>query len=525
LSKRKLYLFAFLEGAFVVSIELLGGKMLSPVFGSSLYIWTSIIGVTLLSLTIGYFFGGVLSSKQNSSGKINILFSIAAIFALLMPVVTQLLFNQFLAMPLFTGCITMSLLLLACPLICLGATSPLLIQLYVAEVNSAGKIAGRFYAISTLGGIFNTFLLGFYMIPEFGIRIPLFVSCLIVILSTLLIQEVKLKTRIFFSSVFLLITIRVLFLFGEKKESNSFKDIYESEGIMGQLKVVDYFNEKGVLNRALLNNNSAQSIITKTNVTAISQYNYVHFVSAIASLKPENSKVLLLGMAGGSLVYELQKQGFSIDVVDIDERTFYIAERYFYFQKNKTNLYTDDARHFIRTAKKKYDMVIIDISTSEVQPSYLYTRESFGEIKNALADDGMFFINFQGILSGKSKLAVATWSVFKTLETSGLKPYYYSFNENSADDVQFVSARDKIDFTKLDSSRIGLCCTQNKFVVDVMRKKSLMNSMDKCEVEPFILTDDKPQLEELKFETIMQSRDQIRREIKKRESYLKKVNQ
>jgi spermidine synthase len=522
LNNKKLYFFAFLEGAFVVSIELLGGKMLSPVFGSSLYIWTSVIGVTLLSLTIGYFLGGMLSSKENNFKKIYLLFSLAGILALLMPVTAQVFFNQFLDLPLFAGCMTMSIMLLTFPLICLGATSPILIQMYFTDINSAGRIAGRFYAISTVGGIVNTFFLGFFIIPSFGLRIPLFISCFIILLSTLLMQGVKLKIRGLFFLIFTLITIRVVFLYRGEKGSDSFKDIYESEGIMGQLKVVDFLSEKGVTSRALLNNNSAQSIITKTNVTSISQYNYVHFISAVSSLKPENSNVLLFGMAGGSLIYEMQKQGFNIDVVDIDERTFYIAERYFYFQKNKTNLFTDDARHFIRTTKKKYDIVIIDISSSEVQPSYLYTKESFEEIKNALMPEGLFFINFQGILEGKSKLAVATWSVFKTLEVAGLQPYYYSFNKNKTDDVQFVSSAHLIDFSQLDSVRINSCCTQNRFVVDIMRTRSLKNAISLCEVNPFVLLDDKPQLEELKFETVKQSRNEIRKEIKKREELLKK---
>lgn len=521
MNKNRLYFFAFLEGAFVVSVELMGGKLLSPVFGSSLYIWTSVIGVTLLSLTIGYFIGGLLSAKPHVSRILNTLFSIAAIYAIAMPVITQLLLKTFLTMSLFKGCISMAFLLLSCPLICLGATSPIIIQLCRQDVNSAGRVAGQFYALSTIGGVINTFLLGFYIIPAYGISLPLFVSGLVIILSTLLISQISSKSRIPFFLIFIAVTTRLFFLINKKEESAAFKDIYESEGIMGQLKVVDYYSE-GILNRALLTNNSAQSIIAKTNVTALSQYNYVHFVSAVSTLKPENSTILMLGMAGGSLVYELQKQGFNIDVVDIDERMFYIAERYFYFQKSKTNLFTDDARHFIRTSKKKYDIVIIDISSSEVQPSYLYTTESFTEIRNILSSKGLFFINFQGVLQGSSNLAVATWSIYKTLNKSGLKPYYYSFSENKTDDVQFVSSPEAIDFTKLDSTRVNLCCTQNKFVEDVFRRQSLDSSTAICKVEPLVLTDDKPLLEELKFEANIEYRNGIRQEMKKRESLIKK---
>ncbi len=517
--KNKLYFFAFMEGAFVISIELLGGKMLAPVFGSSLYIWTSVIGVTLFSLTLGYFLGGILSTKKNLSEKLFFLFAISAITACAMPIIAESILIHFLEMNLFLSCILMSIAILTAPLICLGAISPLLIQLQKPDLNAAGKIAGKFYAVSTLGGIFNTFLLGFFIIPSFGIRMPLFFSCVLLLLCLLLIREIKFKVRISFLVVFTA-TLMVAFFLSEKgKENGSFKDIYESEGIMGQLKVVDYLNENGVLNRALLSNNSAQSIITKTNVTAISQYNYVHFISALASLKPENANVLLLGMAGGSLVYELQKQGFIVDVVDIDTRMFYIAEHYFYFQKNKTTLFTDDARHFIKTSKKKYDMIIIDISSSEVQPSYLYTTECFSEVKKILKPVGFFFINFQGVLEGNSKLATSTWSIYKTLQSAGFYSYYSSFSKNKADDVQFISAADAINFRQIDSSRINLCCSQNQHVINFIKTKFLDSVMNNNNVKPLILIDDKPMLEKLKFEAVMDARNNIRKEINKREKF------
>jgi len=516
LKSNKLYLFAFIEGAFVASIELLGGKMLAPVYGSSLYIWTSVIGVTLLSLTLGYLAGGIWAIRRNIPDKLFFLFSLASISACTMPLIAEGIFMNFLEMNLFLSSILMTIVLLSTPLFCLGATSSLLIQLQQKGLDSAGRTAGRFYAASTLGGVLNTFLLGFLIIPAFGVRLPLLFSCMLVSVATLLIGGAKFKVRISHAGFFIATLVTVFLLTGKKVQNRSVESVYESEGIMGQLKVVDYWSENNVLNRALLTNNSAQSIITKTNVTAISQYNYVHFISALAALKPENSKVLLLGMAAGSLVYELQKLGFSIDVVDIDERMFYIAERYFYFQKTRTNLFTDDARHYIRTTKKKYDIVIIDISSSELQPSYLYTSECFNEVRQILYPKGFFFVNFQGVLEGESKLAQATWSVYRTLRSSGFYTYHYSFSRRKADDVQFISALEPIDFRHLDSSRVNLCCTQNLHAMNFIKTRFLDSSMSNPTVSPLVLTDDKPLLEKLKFQTVMESRNTIRKDIKKR---------
>jgi spermidine synthase len=519
-SKRKLFILAFIEGAFVISVELLGGKMLSPIFGSSVYIWTSIIGVTLTCITAGYLIGGILSTKSNPEKNLFILFFLAGIFSCLMPFLAENVFLSFLEKNLFFSCITMSLILLAVPLICLGAVSPILIQSFNSSVVSSGKTAGRFYAVSTTGGIINTYLLGFIIIPAFSINFPLLISCVILILSTFFINNIKPLFRVTGLLVFIVAAVIMLYGTERTKDGKSFKYIYESEGIMGQLKVVDYLGDNGLFERALLSNNSAQSIITRSNVTAISRYNYVHLISTLSSMKAKGGKVLLLGMAGGSLVYELQNLGFSIDVVDIDARTFYVAERYFYFQKNRTRLYTDDARHFIKTSKNKYDMVIIDISSSEVQPSYLYTIESFNEVKKILNPDGFFFVNFMGILEGDSKLAEATWSIDTTLRVAGFNPYHYSFQKEKANDIQFIASPAAIDFSKLDSSRLNLCCSQNVHIVELMKTKSLQNS-DRKSVQPMLLTDDKPVLDKLKFETVMELRNTIRKEIRKRETLLK----
>ncbi len=53
-----LYLVAFIEGASVMAIELAGAKMIAPFFGTSLYVWASVLAVTLGGLAAGYFAGG-----------------------------------------------------------------------------------------------------------------------------------------------------------------------------------------------------------------------------------------------------------------------------------------------------------------------------------------------------------------------------------------------------------------------------------------------------------------------------------
>ena len=65
-----LFILAFIEGGGVMCVELCSAKILSPIFGTSIYIWASVLGITLTALMSGYYLGGYLSSKQKNNSII-----------------------------------------------------------------------------------------------------------------------------------------------------------------------------------------------------------------------------------------------------------------------------------------------------------------------------------------------------------------------------------------------------------------------------------------------------------------------
>ena len=88
---RTVYLFAVLEGATVMAVELMSARMVAPYFGSSLYVWATVIGFTLLALAIGYFLGGVIADKYRGSDALLWVLLIASAFLLLMHLSASLL--------------------------------------------------------------------------------------------------------------------------------------------------------------------------------------------------------------------------------------------------------------------------------------------------------------------------------------------------------------------------------------------------------------------------------------------------
>ena len=85
-SNRVLLLIAFIEGGAVMAVELLGAKMIAPYFGSSLSVWSSVLAITLLGLTCGYYAGGILSRKPSAGSNLQLLLLIAALLTALMPI-------------------------------------------------------------------------------------------------------------------------------------------------------------------------------------------------------------------------------------------------------------------------------------------------------------------------------------------------------------------------------------------------------------------------------------------------------
>jgi hypothetical protein len=159
-----------------MGIELLGGRILAPFFGSSVHIWGSIITVFMLSLSLGYLLGGKLSTRSASLATYGLIFLVAAI--MLLPIA---LFSQTLMELVFLnvedsryGSLLASMVLFFIPTVILGMLSPYSVRLLVKSSHESGQVAGKLYFISTLGSALGTIVTSFYLILWFDINIIIF---------------------------------------------------------------------------------------------------------------------------------------------------------------------------------------------------------------------------------------------------------------------------------------------------------------------------------------------------------------
>ena len=484
------FLIAFLEGASVMAIELAGARMLAPFYGTSMYVWAAILAVTLGGLTTGYYFGGWASSKYKG-GKL--LFSVliaGAVLVALMPLMALKIVPAFQGLGLRGGALASALTIIYFPLLCMGMVSPILIQLQNTAVNQTGKTAGSVYAISTIGGIFMTLLMGFYLLPEWGIRASIYLTAALLFLAALLATyAAALKKGGLFGGLGL---IAILFLASVKQFANpdiDLKFLSQSEGIMGQVTVLDNPHpETNRMFRLLMINQIPQ---TQDNVAIlpISGWSYPHRLATLASIKPKGSRVLLVGMGGGNIAMELKKMGFTVDIAEIDSRMPGVAEKYFGFTPDSIAITIDDGRHYIRNTSQKYDLVLTDVLNGEVQPYHMFTREAFAELKKVLEPDALVLINFQGYIIGEHGRAAR--SIYNTLQNAGFHmQYYFSGDAQNDGDLHFIASMGHPDYHAIEESRLNDCCK-----VMPHKEQDLVTAKPIDLFDALVFTDDKPQLE------------------------------
>lgn len=482
--KRSIYLFAVIEGATVMAVELLAARMVAPYFGSSLYVWGTVIGFTLLALAIGYFAGGVIVDKYSGPDTLLWVLLTASVFLILMHVSSQWLTIAFENIASGAAVILVSMALILPPLLFMGMVPTFLIRKVSTTADSAGTNTGLVYAISSASGIVALPVFGFFIIPRYGLTLPSIVTGL----AVGLIPFAKLIARKKYASLWFVPF--VLFSFWATKTQHSGKNVdvqYYSEGLLGQLLVADVSSgsdqESG--DRFLFVNRTGQTWVDKN--TFKPKWDYAAYVRSICSKSPENSNVLILGLGGGPMANILQTDlGFNVDAVELDQRIAEVARRYFELS-SKVNVVVDDARHYLEASEKKYDVILFDVYRGESPPPHVFTLESLRKTKSLLKDDGLIIVNFSGFLDGKTGRPAR--SIYKTLRALGLETRILPTPGSEASrNLLFVASTKKQDFSTV---RSPLKMYEKQLDIETLFQDPAKMNLD----DAVVLTDDKPILE------------------------------
>jgi len=417
------YLTIFLTGASILILEILGTRILAPFYGTTLFVWSALISVTIVFLAIGYFLGGKIADKKSSPKILYSIIFLSAISIFLIPKIDELILTLTDSFGAKIGPFISSLVLFSAPMVLLAMVIPFVIKIQAKKLSKIGETTGNLYAISTVGSFVGAILVAFFLIPNFGVELIIsFLAFSLALLSlTWFIGNKK------FSPIFILALL--IFLPTFNMESNkAFETIYHTQSLLGEIEVIE--NEQI---RILLVDGAIQSCIiieTKESCAA-----YTIALSEALELMPSAKNALIVGLGGGVISKALDKKGIEFDAVELDEKVFFVAKNYFDY---KGDAVIDDGRHFIQNTNKKYDIIILDVYSGNSIPSHMLTNELNEAVKKILYQDGILILNTVGNIESNESLFQR--SVYKTLKQSFQFVTYGVVNPQSLGNTVFFAS-------------------------------------------------------------------------------------
>jgi len=400
-------------GAIVMMIEVLGSRVVGPFFGVSLFVWTSLITVTLLALALGYGVGGHLSDRFNSAKYLYAIIFVSALFCLLIPFIKVPVLKACMHLGLRGGAFVAASILFGPTLFLLGCVSPYLVKLSARQWHSVGKTVGGLYAVSTLGSTLGSVVTGFWVVGYLGIDKSLYIVALG-------LGAVAIGYFVFFQRswkpVLVLLVASVAYpqthSYSKKLDDGTVLNMLDHvENFYGSIKILES-ESRAKHARYLLLDNMIQGGVDLQNGLSVFPYTY-HMQFLSVANNPNGARCLGIGMGVGIVLKWLEQQGKVCDVVDINPKIFEMSQRYFDYVP-KGQRYVQDGRYFLEHDASRYDYVVLDAFSGEQTPAHLLSKEAMLAINRKLNPGAVLSIN---IISRLEDVNGATRAVAKTLKS------------------------------------------------------------------------------------------------------------
>ncbi len=172
-------LLVFLGGFAVMVLEIIGARFLLKDFGGAFYVWTSQIGVVLVALSLGYWFGGRWADRFQRARFLAWLLVPAALFTLAIPDFAPRLIDALVSrhpvdadIPLLWQKLDPALgsaLVFLFPCFVLATLSPYTVRLAASQLGHVGAVSGAVYAASTAGSVAGVFISGYVLLDHLSL--------------------------------------------------------------------------------------------------------------------------------------------------------------------------------------------------------------------------------------------------------------------------------------------------------------------------------------------------------------------
>lgn len=400
----------FLCGALVMILEMVGARVLAPHVGTSAIVWTSLIGVVLSCLALGAWAGGKFADKKISRRGLGVVILSAALGCALTAFCNQGIGSLITSKisNLYIAAVAAAICIFALPAFFFGMITPYVIRLRIASIDTAGATVGRLYALSTAGSILGTFLGGFILISWLASSTILWgVACSMLLLS-LANFSLKPLPRVALLALFVFLAWQD-HIYEERLVANGAPMLIETpyntirimEGedrARGNAKVRLLATDPGYTQSGMLIDDPNELY-----------FNYTRFYALGPKFVPNANSVLMLGGGGYSVPKWLlsnksgMPESLRVDVVELDPVMTALASKIFSLPNDpRLSIRHEDARSFLNTQTKQYDLVFVDVFNSHYSiPFHMGTLEAAKAMRRAVAPGGALLMNIISAVEGE----------------------------------------------------------------------------------------------------------------------------
>ena len=512
-----LYLIVVVSGAVLMGVEIAGAKILAPGFGTSTYVWGSIIGLFMGALAAGYFIGGWLSDRVPDFTILAMIVSVAGAWVWWIPRMGPQIADAIARAGWGTvaGPLLAATAIFFFPSFLMGMVSPFAVKLRARSLSALGSVAGNLYALSTFGSIVGTLLTTFVLIPvrplSWVMQCLGLVLIVVAIVSFMLFRSalgglqrddrrslsVMVLIALAFGEAWIVFPVQPHISDGErllKYEDSAYHEILVTESVMERdgdggvifpVKVwkpdeeIMWLGYQGIARWLKFNENTESGIFPyRSAYTNAVGYTDLLHIPLIFVNDPLPKRMLVVGGGGGIVPTQYRNMyKTEVDIAEIDDKVREISQEYFGVATSQTSNNETPVPHFYigdgRQSLKKlpdnaYDVIVLDAYSSGGQvPFHLMTWEFMSEIKKKLTKRGVLATNIISALKNGSdangiKPAALFLAEYKTLTSSEAeaKP-----NSGSTDTTPLFKKEQVYVFQKFrpgfdDYRNVILVCTQ-----------------------------------------------------------------
>jgi len=384
-----------------MAFEMVASRILAPTIGTSIYVWTSVIGIMIAALAAGYAAGGWLADKRTAPQDIawlSLASAIAMTTALLvypsLLATLSVAFNDQRVQGVIAACV----LFLPASFL-LGMLSPYLARLQVKSLDTTGRSVARLSALNSIGGILGTFCVGFILFSVIGSRETLtFLVVLMVLVSWLSVPRHRVRWRLWVTGVLLFVVLLQVAVAARALQP------VQIDTATAHYTVVDALYNKRPARLLQTDPRGYQSGIYLDNSGDLA-FDYTQRMAQIVAAAPQKARILVVGGGVFTLPEYLGRhyQGSHIDVVEIDPQLQDIAKKYFnYVPPANVTTYATDARAFLAKAPTaQYDVILVDAFDGDsAMPFSLATSQYTNQLARVATQNAVIAANIIGAPSG-----------------------------------------------------------------------------------------------------------------------------